>query len=99
MRTQLPHLQPILSSPINWDEIEQQYDEMVKYAAAMQTKTADPEAILRRFSRSEVMHPTYKAWSALGRAVKTIGSEERRGGTECVSTCRSRWGPSHEQKK
>src|SRR3546814_13267133 len=40
MRTRLPHLQPILSSPINWDEIEQQYDEMVKYAAAMQTKTA-----------------------------------------------------------
>src|SRR3546814_10527436 len=63
---------PILSSPINWDEIEQQYDEMVKYAAAMQTKTADPEAILRRFSRSEVMHPTYKALSELGRAVKTI---------------------------
>ncbi|WP_184081911.1 Tn3 family transposase, partial [Sphingobium subterraneum] len=72
MRTRLPHLQPILSSPINWDEIEQQYDEMVKYAAAMQTKTADPEAILRRFSRSEVMHPTYKALSELGRAVKTI---------------------------
>ena len=22
MRTRLPHLQPILSSPINWDEIE-----------------------------------------------------------------------------
>src|SRR3546814_15475763 len=22
-------------------------------------------------------------------------SEERRGGTECVSTCRSRWAPSH----
>src|SRR3546814_11088334 len=55
-----------------WDEIEQQNDEMVKYAAAMQTKTADPEAILRRFSRSEVMHPTYKALSELGRAVKTI---------------------------
>ena len=55
MRTRLPHLQPILSSPI-----------------AMQTKTADPEAILRRFSRSEVMHPTYKALSELGRAVKTI---------------------------
>src|SRR3546814_1154983 len=72
MRTRLPHLQPILSSPINWDEIEQQYDETVKYAAAMQTKTADPEAILRRFSRSEVMHPTYKALRELGRAVKTI---------------------------
>src|SRR3546814_6558264 len=45
---------------------------MVKYAAAMQSRTADPEAILLRFSRAEVMHPTYKALSELGRAVKTI---------------------------
>ena len=72
MRTRLPNLLPILSSPINWEEIEQQYDEMVKYAAAMQTGTADPEAILRRFARTEVMHPTYKALSELGRAIKTI---------------------------
>lgn len=72
MRAQLPNLLPILSSVINWEEIEQQYDEMVKYTAAMQTRTADPEAILRRFARAEVMHPTYKALSELGRAVKTI---------------------------
>src|SRR3546814_13333722 len=26
-------------------------------------------------------------------------SEERRGGKECVSTCRSRWSPCHEKKK
>src|SRR3546814_11491589 len=26
-------------------------------------------------------------------------SEERRVGNECVSTCRSRWSPSHEKKK
>src|SRR3546814_5782892 len=32
MRTRLSNLLPILSSPIDWDEIEQQYDEMVKYA-------------------------------------------------------------------
>lgn len=72
IRQELPHLLPILSSVINWDEIEQQYDEMVKYAAAMQSGTADPEAILRRFARSDVMHPTYKALSELGRAIKTI---------------------------
>src|SRR3546814_3886745 len=72
MLTRLSNLLPILSSPIDWDEIEQQYDEMVKYAAAMQSRTADPEAILLRFARAEVMHPTYKALSELGRAVKTI---------------------------
>ena len=45
---------------------------MVKYAAAMRHGTADPEAILRRFARSDVMHPTYKALAELGRAIKTI---------------------------
>lgn len=71
-RGRLSNLLPILSNPVNWEEVEQQYDEMVKYTAAMQSRTADPEAILRRFARAEVMHPTYKALSELGRAVRTI---------------------------
>src|SRR3546814_5061256 len=34
-------------------------------------------------------------WDAFGSAEKTMHrSEARRGGTECVSTCRSRWSPS-----
>ena len=72
MRGQLPNLLPILSGVVDWDEIERQYDEMMKYAAAMQHGTAEPEAILRRFARSDVMHPTYKALAELGRAIKTI---------------------------
>src|SRR3546814_13424260 len=28
-------------------------------------------------------------------AVQAVRSEERRGGEECVSTCRSRWSPYH----
>src|SRR3546814_13654928 len=31
--------------------------------------------------------------------VEVQRSEERRVGTECVSTCRSRWSPYHEKKK
>src|SRR3546814_17616412 len=27
-----------------------------------------------------------------------VGSEERRVGQECVSTCRSRWAPDHQEK-
>ena len=72
MRARLPNLLPILSGTIDWAEIERQYDEMVKYAAAMQHGTANPEAILRRFARADVMHPTYKALAELGRAIKTI---------------------------
>jgi TnpA family transposase len=72
LRGQLPNLLPILSGAIDWEEIEQQYDEMVKYAVAMQRGTAEPESILRRFARTDVMHPTYKALAELGRAIKTI---------------------------
>src|SRR3546814_11844456 len=32
------------------------------------------------------------------RAPPTSRSEERREGTECVSTCRSRWSPDHSKK-
>lgn len=72
MRTQLPNLVPILLDVVDWDEIARQFDEMVKYAAAMQVGSADPEAILRRFARTDVMHPTYKALAELGRTIKTI---------------------------
>ena len=67
-----PHLSPILKSAIDWDVIFQQYDEMVKYATALRLGTADTEAILKRFTRQDVQHPTYKALSELGRALKTI---------------------------
>ena len=37
-----PNLEPVLTRPINWDLIIQQYDEMIKYAAAMKKGAADP---------------------------------------------------------
>ncbi len=52
--------------------IAQQYDEMVKYATAMRLGTADAEAILRRFTRSDMQHPTYAALAELGKVRKTI---------------------------
>ena len=66
-----PNLQPILSRPIDWELIRRQYDEMVKYATALRLGTGDAEAILRRFTRENTQHPTYKALSELGKAVKT----------------------------
>src|SRR3546814_12940300 len=36
---------------------------------------------------------------ALSADLKGARSEERRGGQECVSTCRSRWSPDHYKKK
>src|SRR5208282_1910554 len=67
-----PNLRPVLTKPIDWELIRQQYDQMVKYATALRLGTAETEAILRRFTRNNVQHPTYTALSELGRAVKTI---------------------------
>jgi TnpA family transposase len=67
-----PHLQPVLSRPIRWDLIAQQYDNMVKYATALRLGTAETEAILRRFTRHNVQHPTYRALVELGNARRTI---------------------------
>ncbi len=66
------HLQPILSKPIDWELIKNQYDEMIKYATALRLGTAETEAILRRFTRNNLQHPTYQALAELGRAIKTI---------------------------
>ena len=64
-------LQPVLSRPIDWELIRRQYDEMVKYTTALRLGTAEAEAILRRFTRENVQHPTYRALLELGKAVKT----------------------------
>jgi len=52
-----PNLQPVLTRPINWDLIRQQYDQMVKYATALRLGTAETEAILKRFNRNNLKHP------------------------------------------
>jgi len=67
-----PQLAPVLSRTINWELIAQQYDQMVKYATAMRLGTADTEDILRRFRRTNVKHPVYRAIAELGKAIKTI---------------------------
>jgi TnpA family transposase len=67
-----PNLQPILTRPINWDLIRQQYDQMIKYATALRLGTAETEAILKRFNRQNLTHPTYRALAELGKVIKTI---------------------------
>ena len=67
-----PNLQPILTRPINWDLIRQQYDQMVKFTTALRLGTAETEAILKRFSKNPFKHPTYLALLELGRVIKTI---------------------------
>jgi TnpA family transposase len=65
-------LKPILTRPIRWGLIRQHYDEMIRYATALRLGTAEAEAILQRFTKHGIQHPTYKALVELGKAVKTV---------------------------
>ena len=66
------NLNLILRGVVNWDLIIQQYDLIIKYTTALRLGTAEPEAILRRFTRDNIRHPAYKALLELGKAIKTI---------------------------
>ena len=67
------NLAPVMAArSINWELIEQQLDAMVKHTIALKLGTADAESILRRFTRTNIQHPAYKALTELGKAIKTI---------------------------
>jgi TnpA family transposase len=50
-----PNLQA-LTRPIDWQLIQQQYDQMIKYATALGLGTAETEAMLKRFTRNNLKH-------------------------------------------
>lgn len=66
------NLSTIISRPIDWDIIESQYEQIIKYTIALKLGTASAETIMKRFTRENIKHPAYKALSELGRAIKTI---------------------------
>lgn len=66
------NLQPILTDTIRWESIQDYYHEMVKYSVAMREGYANPESILRRFTKNNLTHPIYSALSQLGKVIKTI---------------------------
>ncbi|MDT0405239.1 Tn3 family transposase [Streptomyces edwardsiae] len=49
-----PQLTPALTRPVRWELIAQQYDQMIKYATEIRTRTGSTEAILRRELRDRL---------------------------------------------
>jgi hypothetical protein len=71
-----PRLEPTLTRPIRWDLIAAQYDQMIKYATAIRAGTASTEAILRRFTKANAVHPAYQR-----------ASPPRSARTRCATSC------------
>ena len=68
-----PNLEAVLAKTvIDWELIEQQYELIIQYAAALLVGTADAETILKRFTQTEIQHPTYAALAEVGKVIKTI---------------------------
>ncbi|GHD36422.1 putative transposase [Nocardiopsis kunsanensis] len=65
-----PNLAAAMTRPIRWDVIENNYDQVIKYATAIRSGTASTEAILSRFTRA-ASHPAYQAMLEIGRAQRT----------------------------
>jgi TnpA family transposase len=66
------NIKEITTRGINWPLINDQYDEMVKYAVALKVGSSTADTVIRRFARTNYQHPTFKAFMELGKAVKTI---------------------------
>jgi TnpA family transposase len=66
------NLETIINGSIQWDLIKTQYEQIVKYTAALKLGTADAEIILKPFSSTNYKHPTYQALCELGKVIKSI---------------------------
>ncbi|MBT6206422.1 MAG: Tn3 family transposase, partial [Francisellaceae bacterium] len=62
----------IMKGGINWKLIEDNYDDVVKYMAALKLGIVEPSVLIKRFSHNNYNHPIYKALIEIGRAKKSI---------------------------
>lgn len=66
------NLTDILSRPIKWNLIEEQYDQIIKYTTALKLGHTNAENIMKRFTANNLKHPVFQALTELGKAIKTI---------------------------
>ncbi|CAO5676268.1 MAG: Tn3 family transposase ISNpu13 [Holosporales bacterium] len=67
-----PNIAPILGDPIQFKNIEENYDMIVKYLCALKYGTIDSDVFIKRFSQYNYQNPIYKGLNEIGRIFKTI---------------------------
>lgn len=72
MAAELTGLEGVTTRAIRWDLIEERYDDFARHAAAILERTGPVESVLRRFTRYNRPHPTYRALLELGRVERTL---------------------------
>src|SRR3546814_13089281 len=72
------------------DLVEEGWDVAVRIG-----RVQDQTLIARKLARCRLLIAGSAAYLADHGTPRTVRSEERRVGKECVSTCRSRWSPYH----
>src|SRR3546814_18081928 len=90
-----PRFEPSASGLMGFDAARDEYDIALDEDTRLRfgaVSTGNPHAVIEVADVDDV--PVSRYGSALQQK-----SEERRVGTECVSTCRSRWWPYHDKKK
>lgn len=71
-KTQYENLELILKEYINWELIEDYYDDAVNHIAALKIGTMDSDVFVKRFSKDNYQHPVYRAIIEIGKVAKTI---------------------------
>ena len=66
------NIEKVLKGSINWQLIEDNYEEVVKHIVALKLGIVTPEVLIKRFSKENYNHPVYKALVEIGKANKTI---------------------------
>lgn len=70
-KNEYKNLELILKESINWELIEEYYDEAVKHIVALKTGMMEPDVFVKRFSKDNYQHPVYRAIIEIGKVAKT----------------------------
>lgn len=70
-KSEYKNLEKILKSDIDWNLIEDNYDEAIRHMIALKKGIMDPDVFVKRFSQDNYQHPVYRTIVEIGKVEKT----------------------------